>query len=123
CSLSRLRVPSATFPLNFGVPNPENGGVLLVVDAACFVDPFIRDGISLALRSGNIAARSLQGFLRGQASFEDVIQRYREAYQLQLMPIFRTSSEIRVLFGFLKPVRDGLIHLFGRRPALALYLA
>ncbi|HKN35992.1 MAG TPA: NAD(P)/FAD-dependent oxidoreductase [Terriglobales bacterium] len=121
-SWQRLSEPVATSPLNFGIPNPENGGVLVVGDAAGFVDPFIGDGISLALRSGNMAARSLQGFLRGQASFEDVIQRYREAYQLQLMPIFRTSSKIRVLFGFPKPVRAGLLHLFGTLPALTRYL-
>src|SRR5205807_10386410 len=74
-SWQRLSEPVATSPLNFGIPNPESGGVLVVGDAAGFVDPFIGDGISLALRSGNMAARSLPGFLRRQASCEAVIQR------------------------------------------------
>ncbi|PYX83430.1 MAG: hypothetical protein DMG70_10210 [Acidobacteria bacterium] len=121
-SWQRLTDPVATSPLKFGTPSPEYDRVLMVGDAAGFVDPFIGDGISLALRSGNLAAQSLRNFLRGQASLEQAMSSYCEAYRQQLMPVFRTSAKIRALFGLPKPLRAGLLHLFGNVPALTGYL-
>ena len=55
----------STAPLIFAKPRPERDGVLLAGDAAGFVDPFVGDGISSALRSGWLAAQSLADFFRG----------------------------------------------------------
>jgi flavin-dependent dehydrogenase len=104
------------------MPNPESNGVLMAGDAAAFVDPFIGDGISLALLSGSLAAQALASFLLGQSSLEESTQTYCEAYQQQLMPVFHTSANIRALFRLPKPVRTGLLHLFGNIPALTRYL-
>lgn len=117
-----LTEPVATSPLVFGTPQPEQDGMLMVGDAAGFVDPFIGDGISLALRSGNLAAESLRAFLKGQASLEQTARRYREAYGQGLLPVFRASSKIRALFALPRPLRSGLLHLFGNAPALTRYL-
>jgi flavin-dependent dehydrogenase len=117
-----LTEPVATSPLLFGTPQPEQDGILMAGDAAGFVDPFVGDGISLALRSGNLAAESLWVFLKGQASLEQTARRYREAYRQELLPVFHTSSKIRALFALPKPVRSGLLHLFGNAPALTRYL-
>ena len=121
-SWAKVTEPVATSPLNFETPNPASHGVLMVGDAAGFVDPFIGDGISLALRSGTLAAQSLASFLGGQCSLDDATGSYCHAYRQQLMPVFRASAKIRALFGLPKPVRAGLLHLFGNIPALTRYL-
>jgi menaquinone-9 beta-reductase len=45
-----------TSPLIHRAPEPVTGGVMNIGDAAGFIDPFVGDGISLALRSGVLAA-------------------------------------------------------------------
>ena len=47
-----------TSPLVHVTPAPVADGVLNAGDAAAFIDPFVGDGISLALRSGVMAAQS-----------------------------------------------------------------
>ena len=63
-----LSEPVSTSPLIFRTPQPERDGILMVGDAAGFVDPFVGDGISLALRSGALAAQSLGPFFGGEIS-------------------------------------------------------
>jgi flavin-dependent dehydrogenase len=46
----------ATSPLIHATPEPVTNGVYHAGDAAAFIDPFTGDGISLALRSGALAA-------------------------------------------------------------------
>ena len=58
--------PVTTSPLFFRRPAPLRDSVLLAGDAAGFVDPFVGDGIALALRSGTAAARCLLPFWRGE---------------------------------------------------------
>ena len=67
----------------------------MVGDAAGFVDPFVGDGISLALRSGALAAQCLTPFFAGEASLPDAVSRYSEEYKQSLLPVFRASSKIR----------------------------
>ncbi len=59
-----LMAPCTTSPLVFRKPTPVRNGMLLVGDAAGFVDPFVGDGISLALRSGAMAAECLASSCR-----------------------------------------------------------
>ncbi len=56
----------ATSPLVFAPPQAEEGGVLFAGDAAGFIDPFVGDGISLALRSGAMAAEALAEVWEGK---------------------------------------------------------
>ncbi len=56
--------PVTTSPLVFHKPEPLQNAMLQVGDAAAFVDPFIGDGISLALRSGALAAECLSPFFK-----------------------------------------------------------
>jgi FAD-dependent halogenase len=59
-------------------------GVLLVGDAACFVDPVFSSGVHLATYSGVLAARSvntcLAGELSEQACFREFEARYRREF-------------------------------------------
>jgi len=114
--------PVSTSPLIFRSPRAERDGVLLAGDAAGFVDPFVGDGISLALRSGSLAARCLNSFFSGEASLPDATGRYTSAYKDSLLSVFRTSSKIRkmlVLPGF---VRKPVLSFLESSPAITNYL-
>jgi flavin-dependent dehydrogenase len=112
----------ATAPLIFRTPEPTRGNVLLAGDAAAFVDPFVGDGISLALRSGVLAGKSLLPFLAGECALATSVDRYREAYRRTLTPVFRNSSIIRRLFSLPAPARAGLLFLFHNSPWLVRYM-
>jgi menaquinone-9 beta-reductase len=112
----------ATSHLVFGPPQPVVNRMMRTGDAAAFVDPFVGDGISLALRSGALAAESLMPFLAGRESLEDVLQGYQKMYELRLAPVSRASSKIRRLFALPGPIRKTLLPVFGKVPALTRYL-
>ncbi len=118
-----LSRPVTTSPLIFREPQPERSGVLMAGDAAAFVDPFVGDGVSMALRSGSLAAEHLALFFRKEISLLDAVAAYRRRYQASLAPVFRASSGIRRLLGLPRPVRRPLLFLFGKTPALTRYLA
>jgi menaquinone-9 beta-reductase len=117
-----LSDPVSTSPLIFRDPQPEQGGVLLVGDAAGFVDPFVGDGISLALRSGKLAAECLSNFRLQKGSLMEAVHRYRDAYGSSLQPIFRASSTIRRALRLPRAVRRPLLRLLQRTPAMTRYL-
>ncbi|HEY7302907.1 MAG TPA: hypothetical protein VH601_02240 [Bryobacteraceae bacterium] len=98
----QLTEPVSTAPLLFGKPQPVEGNILLAGDAAGFVDPFVGDGISLALRSGALCGRSLKPFLAGRVSLEETARSYRQAYERELSSVFSISSKLRQIF-FLLP--------------------
>ncbi|CAL9641747.1 hypothetical protein SUDANB32_06352 [Streptomyces sp. enrichment culture] len=59
-------------------------GMVLVGDAACFIDPVFSSGVHLATYSGLLAARSVNSVLNGDVeeakSFEEYEARYRNEY-------------------------------------------
>ena len=114
--------PVSTSPLIFREPQPEREGILLAGDAAGFVDPFAGDGISLALRSGAMAAKCLTPFFAGETSLGQAIQQYRSAYQRSLLPVFRTSSQLRRLLTLPRPARRPLLLVLEKSPKIAEYL-
>jgi menaquinone-9 beta-reductase len=114
--------PVTTSPLLFREPRAERNGVLLVGDAAGFVDPFVGDGISLALRSGSLAARCIARFFIGEASWREAIVEYRNAYRSSLLPVFRASSRLRQLLKLPRPARWPLLLALEKRPQIADFL-
>jgi menaquinone-9 beta-reductase len=118
-----LMQPVSTSPLIFREPNPVDGNILMAGDAAGFVDPFVGDGISLALRSGNLCARSLAPFMRNEISLVAAAQSYHQAYKRELLPVFRISSKVRHLYFLLPEVaRTMILAAFQRTPAFTQYL-
>ena len=111
--------PVSTSPLVFQRPEPVRDGMLTVGDAAGFVDPFVGDGISLALRSGAMAAKCIVPALGGRISSDAAIENYRVKYQRGLAPVFRASSAIRRMLGLPRGVRRPLISLLNSSPKLA----
>jgi flavin-dependent dehydrogenase len=87
--------PVTTSPLYFREPETESDGMLLVGDAAGFIDPFAGDGISLALQSGKLAAECIVSFLRGTCSFDEVHQQYHVVYRQRFAPAFRNAARLR----------------------------
>lgn len=80
-----------TSPLTFGPPAPVRGGVLCAGDAAGFIDPFVGDGISLALRTGCAAAQAITQ----SAAVADIAARYAERYRREFAPKFRAAARMR----------------------------
>jgi flavin-dependent dehydrogenase len=89
-----------------------------VGDAAAFVDPFIGDGISLALRSGDLAGNCLSRFFRDEGSLESAAADYSRLYQARLVPIFRASSRLRNLLRWPGVVRKPVLSLLEKTPAI-----
>ena len=111
-----LTDPVSVAPLLFGTPQPERDRILLVGDAAGFVDPFVGDGISLALRSGALAAQCLAPFFAATTPLERSVQRYTEQYQRQLAPVFQSSSRIRRMLRLPRRVRAPILFLVENTP-------
>jgi menaquinone-9 beta-reductase len=114
--------PVSTSPLIFRDPEPERGGMLMAGDAAGFVDPFVGDGISLALRSGALAAECLASFLAHEISLAEAVRHYRNSYQRFLLPVFRNSSKIRRLLDLPRGLRKPALFLLEKRPTISEYL-
>jgi menaquinone-9 beta-reductase len=117
-----LSDPVSTSPLIFRTPQPERNGILMAGDAVAFVDPFVGDGISLALRSGSLAAQCLVPFFRGEKSLPDAARVYGEAYQQRLAAVFRASSRIRRMLLLPRGVRKPLLSVLESAPAITQYL-
>jgi flavin-dependent dehydrogenase len=117
----QLLEPVSTSPLIFREPRPLDGNVFLAGDAAGFVDPFVGDGISLALRSGELSARSLMPFFRNEQSLEEAAGTYRRSYEQKLLPVFRTSAKLRHMFLLPRAVRVVFLALLQNSPSLTRY--
>jgi len=117
-----LSDPVSTSPLIFREPEPARGNMLLVGDAAGFVDPFVGDGISLALRGGALAAECLVAFHKGELALREAVARYAKSYENRLAPVFRASSTLRRLLMLPKSMRIPLLFVLENSPAMTRYL-
>lgn len=112
----------STSQLVFRTQQPVREGIFLAGDAAGFVDPFVGDGISLALRSGALAAHSLIPFFRGESSLDHSRLVYEREYETRLAPVFRSSSKIRRMLRMPRPLRRPVFSLLENAPAITRYL-
>ena len=117
-----LSEPVSTSPLVFREPEPVEDNILMTGDAAVFVDPFVGDGISLALRSGSLAAECLEQCLRGEESVSDAANRYRLEYERRFTPVFHASRRIRRMLLLPRMLRKSGAAILARRPELTRYL-
>ncbi len=114
--------PVSTFPVILRDPVPVSGSVLNAGDAAGFVDPFVGDGISLALRGGNLAASKLLPHLSNAATLKQSLEAYTQAYRRSLRPVYRNSSLLRRFLGVPRSLRVALLAACETSPRLARYL-
>lgn len=90
----------ATAPVYLGLRSPVQNGILQVGDAAGFVDPFVGDGISLALRSG---------YLAGCSVLDRTADQYAQLYLRAFSRIFRNTRAIRSALAASGPLRPWLL--------------
>jgi flavin-dependent dehydrogenase len=119
---ARLIEPLTTSPLIFHDPEPFHAGMLQVGDAATFVDPFVGDGISLALRSGALAAECLNAFFRDKCTFARAAEQYSSQYRSRLSHVFRASSMMRRAFSWPAVARRPVFALLQKTPRLTRHL-
>jgi menaquinone-9 beta-reductase len=112
----RLMEPLSTSPLLFSTPKPVDSGMLQVGDAAGFVDPFVGDGISLALRSGALAAECLMAFFERKCSLAEASERYSRAYQRSFRHVFTNGARLRRILGWPEFVRKPLVSVAASIP-------
>jgi flavin-dependent dehydrogenase len=101
-----------TSPLLFGGVVPESDGVVRAGDAAGFLDPFAGDGISLALRSGTLAAECLRRVWQDGGAVEMAAREYATAYSRQFARLFRRTALLRRALAtplFLHAIRLGIL--------------
>jgi len=110
--------PVTTSPLVFHEPELMLDGMLQAGDSATFVDPFIGDGISLALQSGALASQCLAAFFKGECSLEQSKLSYCAAYQRKLSRVFRNSSRLRRVLQWPSIVRKPALSILQRTPAI-----
>jgi flavin-dependent dehydrogenase len=113
-----LMDPVTTSPLVFHPPEPIQNAMLQTGDAATFVDPFIGDGISLALRSGDLAGNCLAPFFRDECSLVSASADYAHLYQTRLAPVFRASSRLRNLLRWPEIVRKPILSILEKTPSI-----
>ena len=111
----------STAPLVFRPRRPVDRTVLHVGDAAGFIDPFVGDGIALALRSGHLAAQSLIPMLNGRSTPEECARSYEHAYRAGFESIFRSAERIRSLLELPRPFRSITLSAL-KFPSIASYV-
>ena len=84
-----------TSPLVFRPVVATADGVLRAGDAAGFIDPFAGDGISLALRSGTLAAEHLRCVWRNGCAIDIAARQYADSYRRQFAKLFRRTALLR----------------------------
>ena len=105
----------ATAALHFRDPRTEDRGMFLAGDSAAFIDPFAGDGISLALHSGCLAARSILAFLHGDCSLEQAHLQYEAAYRARLAPALRNAARLRRVLSAPGWIRSALMGIAGNQ--------
>jgi len=121
-SWQQVTSPTSTAPLIYRTPTPIQGNLILVGDAAAFIDPFVGDGISIALHTGVLAAQQVSVFLKnGSSALATTAANYKRKYEEQFLPSMLAASQIRKLMFWPRPLQMGVFELL-RMPGLLPYL-
>jgi menaquinone-9 beta-reductase len=104
-SWTALMNPVSTFPLIHQEPRPVQHGVFYAGDAAGFIDPFVGDGISLALQTGIAVAEALYTAWQSAGASSVAAEAYALEYGRRFRPVFRRAAKVRRLFGLPGPLR------------------
>jgi flavin-dependent dehydrogenase len=116
-----LTEPITTAPLIYRAPEPVRDNLIFVGDAAAFIDPFVGDGISIALRTGRLAANELSPAIRNSIALTTAVASYEKKYGEQFVPLIAAASRLRPLLSWPKPAQFAVLELL-RLPGLMPYL-
>jgi flavin-dependent dehydrogenase len=110
-----------TSPLYFRKPLPVERGMLNAGDAAGFIDPFVGDGMTLALHSGILAGEALTAFLKKECTLAAAIGIYHHQYTVKLLPAFHRARWVRKMIslpGLVRVPLSRLIQMTGATESL-----
>jgi flavin-dependent dehydrogenase len=113
--------PVTTAPLIYRAPEPARDNLMFVGDAAAFIDPFVGDGISIALRTGCLAANELRRVVTGDGLLISAVASYKKKYDEQFEPLVAAASRIRSLLSWPRPLQFAILELL-RLPGLVPYM-
>jgi flavin-dependent dehydrogenase len=111
--------PVSTAPLIYREPQPVRGNMLFVGDAAGFIDPFVGDGISIALRSGAAAAQCLRPCFREVNALAACVASYQSIYARQVAPLLSAAACVRSVLSlpdFVRALAFEMLRLPGVMP-------
>jgi geranylgeranyl reductase family protein len=116
-----LEPPRAVGPLAVDARSVTRAGAVLVGDAAGFFDPFTGEGVTLALRSAELAAEAIAQALReptaGAAATRRLAGYARSRYR-ETRDKFRFNRLVQLAVGW-PEAGNRLAHRLARRPDLA----
>jgi flavin-dependent dehydrogenase len=118
---TRVTEVSAVAPLTFSPPQPQQDAILRSGDAAAFIDPFVGDGISLALRSGTLAGEIVSKIWRESCNLDKAAELYSREYQRLFARPLRTARRLRKLLAAPSPIRRVAVLLM-QAPGAAEYV-
>jgi flavin-dependent dehydrogenase len=110
-----------TAPLIYRTPSPVQANLIFVGDAAAFIDPFVGDGISIALRTGCLGANELRGVFDGSSSVASATASYAKNYLERFEPLIRSAARIRSLLDLPRPMQFAALEVF-RLPGILPYV-
>jgi flavin-dependent dehydrogenase len=113
--------PVTTAPLVYREPEPARDNLIFVGDAAAFIDPFVGDGISIALRTGCLASNELRRVVAGDGSLISAVAGYKKKYDEEFEPLVAAASRIRILLSLPRPMQAAILELL-RVPGLIPYM-
>ena len=113
--------PVTTSPLSFRRPTPVADGMIQVGDAAGFIDPFVGDGIAIALRSGAMAGELMGRISSGDITSEKAFAEYQSSYRASFLPAFGNARRLRRLMELPQVLRAPLLQAL-RLPGAAEYV-
>ncbi len=118
---SAVTQPVSTAPLIYRDAQPVHGTMMYAGDAAAFIDPFVGDGISIALRSGRLAAECASKFLASEMALSESVELYRSEYTRQFGPLLVRASRVRSLLSLPGAGRTAAFQLL-RMPGVVPYI-
>jgi len=116
-----LTPPVSTGPLIYRPPVSSHGNAMYVGDAAAFIDPFVGDGISIGLRSGQVAGQCAGSFLSGETTLTESVGSYEQEYSRRFAPLLSAASRVRSLLSLPAFAKGAAFELL-RVPGLVPYV-